>query len=61
MGRCNCDSGCQCVIHAGTDITVAGTGSVDSPYVISVVLVSPDGTHYRITVANDGTLSTVAI
>jgi len=36
MGRCGCDTGaCQCVINAGSGVTVTGTGAADTPYVVS--------------------------
>lgn len=35
MSRCGCDSGCQCVVQAGANTTVTGTGSLENPYVIA--------------------------
>jgi hypothetical protein len=36
MARCGCDSGaCACVVQGGDNVTVTGTGSVETPYTIS--------------------------
>lgn len=35
MSRCGCDSGCQCIVNEGTNVTITGDGSVEHPYVIS--------------------------
>lgn len=37
MSRCGCDTGqCNCVVQAGVNVTVTGTGSVDTPYIVAV-------------------------
>jgi hypothetical protein len=61
MGRCGCEAGCQCVLSAGDNVVVSGIGSVDTPYVVGLLLVSPNGTHYRLTVDDVGVITAVAI
>lgn len=40
MARCGCGSSavCTCLVTAGTNITVTGSGNVGSPYVVSAVV-----------------------
>lgn len=37
MGRCGCGQSCDCVITAGENVVITGTGTVDDPYVVTVV------------------------
>jgi hypothetical protein len=38
VARCNCGGSCGCVLEAGTNVTVGGTGSPGNPWVVSAVV-----------------------
>ena len=45
----------------GTGVTVYGDAYIGSDNSSGVILTSPNGTKYRLIVANDGTLSTTSV
>ena len=66
--ECNVNDAVQ-IFHNGTErftttstgITVTGDARVGSSQSTGVILTSPNGTEYRLIVANDGTLSTSSV
>ena len=66
--ECNVNNAVQ-IFHNGTErftttstgITVTGDARVGSSQSAGVILTSPNGTEYRLIVANDGTLSTSSV
>jgi len=58
MGRCGCDSGaCACVVQGGDNVTVTGTGALETPYIVSTSQASPLVDSHILVQANTGTLS----
>jgi len=54
IGRCGCDSGaCQCVVQGGDNVTVTGTGSLETPYIVSASVAAPVADRMFLELAGD--------